>query len=522
MSRTIQKMLDFPPPPVERLQLLGVEDIFAEADQELLEKLKEDRRIERKPPATHADALGDYFSMWANTAPDGGLIAIGIGDKGDLIGCNTVGIDHINNLEKSGDTFAPEARYTSKRIPVINQKGEQDFITLVRVLYRTDRLVETVRGNAFVRRGDSKRKLTDDEKRELELDKGQGHIELEPSGLDYPQDFDVDLIKQFITNVRDARDLPDRLTDMEILELRHLGKRDSGKFIPNLACSLLFAKDPNRLIPGSRIRFLRFEGEHEGAGERFNAVKDIWIEGQLARLILEAEKVLDSQVRNFTRLSKDGKFHTSPEYPKLAWYEAVVNACVHRSYNLKNMNIFIKMFDDRLIIESPGGFPPLVTPENIYDVHHPRNPHLMDAMYYLKYVKCAHEGTRRIRDSMAEMDLPAPEFAQKEISNALVRVTLRNNMKQRKVWVDSAARSMVGEQLFNTLTENERRAINYVAEFQTINVSDLQRQTGLSWEAAKKVLMGLKKKHVLEEKRRRDLARDPKAHFVLKATHPPE
>ena len=51
---------------------------------------------------------------------------------------------------------------------------------------------------------------------------------------------------------------------------------------------------------------------------------------------------------------------------KKAWYEALVNACVHRSYNLKNMNIFIRMFDDRLEIESPGGFPPLVTPENIF------------------------------------------------------------------------------------------------------------------------------------------------------------
>jgi ATP-dependent DNA helicase RecG len=76
------------------------------------------------------------------------------------------------------------------------------------------------------------------------------------------------------------------------------------------------------------------------------------------------------------------------------------------------MNIFVKMFDDRLVVESPGAFPPPVTPENIYDTHNPRNPHLMNALFYLDYVKCAHEGTRRMRDMMIGANLPAPEFTQ--------------------------------------------------------------------------------------------------------------
>jgi predicted HTH transcriptional regulator len=122
--------------------------------------------------------------------------------------------------------------------------------------------------------------------------------------------------------------------------------------------------------------------------------------------------------------------NTAPEYPKGAWLEAVVNACVHRSYgSLKNMNIFIRMFDDRLEVESPGGFPPPVTPENIYDMHHPRNPILMDAMNMLNFVKMAREGTRRMRDTMAESELPPPHFAQKDSAYSLVKVTLKNNIK---------------------------------------------------------------------------------------------
>jgi len=86
-------------------------------------------------------------------------------------------------------------------------------------------------------------------------------------------------------------------------------------------------------------------------------------------------------------LGPDKIFYSAPEYPRDAWYEALVNACVHRSYGLKNMNVFVKMFDDKLTIESPGGFPPLVTPENIYVTHHPRNPVLMHAMFYSRRVR---------------------------------------------------------------------------------------------------------------------------------------
>jgi hypothetical protein len=111
---------------------------------------------------------------------------------------------------------------------------------------------------------------------------------------------------------------------------------------------------------------------------------------------------LESQLRTFSPLDKKMKFFPQPEYPKPAWYEAIVNACVHRSYGngMKTMPIFVKMFDDRLVIESPGAFPAFVTPENIYESHIPRNPWLMDALFYIGYVQCAHEGTRRIRDTL--------------------------------------------------------------------------------------------------------------------------
>jgi ATP-dependent DNA helicase RecG len=309
-------------------------------------------------------------------------------------------------------------------------------------------------------------------------------------------------------------------TDIDILQLAHMGKLEHAEFVPNTACALLFAKDPRTKFSGCFIRFFRYEQDYEGTGEHYNATKDVWVHGNIPTQIVEAERVLDNQLREFSRLGGNGKFYTAPEYPKPAWYEAIVNACVHRSYGLKTMNIFVKMFDDRLEVESPGGFPPLVTPDNIYDIHKPRNPYLMEALYYLDFVKCAHEGTRRIRAEMANLNLPAPDFKQSGESEGVpvVNVVLRNNVKHRKVWLDSSAAKVVGEALMKQLSLEEVRAINFVAEHKKIGASDVQRLTGRTWPAAKKLLMGLVEKGLLEHQIRTSLDRDPQARFILKET----
>jgi ATP-dependent DNA helicase RecG len=506
-------------------QLLTVDDIYARATQELLEQWKEDRRIERKPAGQHPETLGRYFSMWANT-PDGGLLVIGMENDGSIKAKDSLATKptkHLNRLEQTGRDYCADARYETKRIEARADDGTPTFLLLIRIYFRPDKLVRDNQAGAWVRIGDSKKKLTDEECREFEIDRGQIAFEREPSGLEYPENFDANLIRQFASGIKSQRGLPDHLGDEEILELRHLGKRVGGKFVPNNACAVAFGKDPTAVFPGCKVRFQRFDGTHEGEGERYNIVKDEWIEGPVPTLISETARVLDSQVRKFKKLGPNGIFEPIPEYPKLAWQEAIVNACVHRSYGLRNMNIFVKMFDDRLVVESPGGFPPLVTPENIYEMHHPRNPFLMEAMFYLKLVMCAREGTRRMRATMTEMGLPGPEFEQKETGHALVRVTLRNNITHRKVWIDFDASSVVGEAIFKSLTSQERQIINYVAEYKKINVSQAMRVTGGKyWQSTRKILQGLKEKGILDDHRRQDISRDPEAYYFLRTEEGPK
>jgi ATP-dependent DNA helicase RecG len=263
------------------------------------------------------------------------------------------------------------------------------------------------------------------------------------------------------------------------------------------------------------VRVQRIEGREAATGRERNVVRDVQITGTIPKLIEGAGEVLETQLRMYSRLGKDGKFYTAPEYPEEAWQEAIVNACVHRSYSLKHMNIFIKMFDDRLVVESPGGFPPLVSPENIYEVHHRRNWWLMDALHYLVYVQCENEGAKRIRRAMIEMDLPEPEFEQKQIGAALVRVTLRNNQDVRKAWVDADVSAIIGAEKGSGLTDIERRAVNFAVEhggrIKTTEAMNLM--TRPRWGTAHRILLALVDKGILREVKR--YPRDPRATFVL-------
>jgi len=479
-----QTAFDFPTK--KSLALLGGDEIYAHATQEFLGRFSEDRRYERKPARIKPLVLQEWFSMFANT-PDGGLIAVGVADNGEMEGCSCLSQNQLNELEKI-KRLVPDAHHLSKRVAVLTNHGE-DFIVLFRVRFNENKVVDTSSGDAFIRLGGEKHLLTDDERREIAADKGQLQFELEPAtDYKYPDDFDSKLVRLFADAFRKDRGLVDRPTDEDILRMRHLGKIGPNGFEPNIACVLLFAIDPLRLIPAAKIQFIRYDGNEVGTGSKYNVVKEKWFEGNVPSLIAEAGNFMESQIRDFYKLGKDQRFESAPEYPREAWYESIVNACAHRSYSLRNMTIFVRMFNNRIEVASPGGFPPFVTPENIYDNSNPRNRALMDALYYLDFVRCANEGTKRMRDAMQAAALPAPVFEQKQVGFSQVRVTLKNDIEHRREYVDRDAVDVVGEAIAKTLDEIDRRILNYVAEFGKINVTQARNQGLRDWHTAKKRL----------------------------------
>ncbi|WGD30640.1 ATP-binding protein [Ancylobacter sp. WKF20] len=496
LSADGQLEFDFNAPLPTLPQLWTPDDIFASCDQAIIERFKEDSRVERKRAQVSQSDLADYLSMWGNTQPHGGIVFIGVENNGLISGCAAIDIKHMNELEKIHRLCA-DARHEFKKVPVLNAKGQKDYVLVLRVYYRADKLVEMADGNAYIREGDEKRRLTETEKREIRLNKGEIDVESERVNLRFPDEFDLTLLDYYRTKYIAKRQLSQRYTIENILSLSKFGRVGADGFQPNLACALLFAKDSRAIVPGAYIRVLRYDGTEEGFGRGLNSVADRIFDGPLPVQIHEAERFIETQIRNFTRLGLDGRFVTSPEYPRDVWLEALVNAVVHRSYNLRHMNIFVKMFEDKIVIESPGSFMPPTTADTVFEAHNPRNPNLMWGMYYFEYVQCAFEGTRRMREGMRGAHLPDPIFVQKTGSAYRVTVTLENDVQHRKQFVRSEAAAGIDPDVFSSLTENEKMIVNYLAEQGNVNVTDAGLVIAKDWRETKIILDNLEKKNII-------------------------
>ncbi len=486
MTKKEQLSLSLSGNPPDVLQKLGTpRDIWLQMNSELVSHLVENRRVEFKSLSRiDFDKISEYLSMYSNTS-DGGVLLFGVENDGTINGCSDLGEDKLNRLEKMHLQWCPQARPEFKRIPVA--EGSSEFYYAIFVPY-IGVLVENKNGDAFIRYGDSKHRMSASEKDDFRSTRHERSFERRLCGLKYPDDFDPEILDEFCRQFTLREPRPGWSRE-EILGDRLLGERaPDGSFKPFNALALLAANRPRTIIPGCRIRIQRFPGTDEGVGATYSPTKDRYVEGNIVQLIEQSKGAISEAMYDVTWLGQDGKFVTTPEYPHWAWLECLVHACVHRSYAFSGSEITIKFFQDRLEIESPGGFVPPVTPETIYDLRASRNPYLMDALRSLGYVRMAREGVRRIRSSMKEWDLPDPVFQEEEVHGVAVRVTLRNDFETRKRTTNREVAQHFGVDAWSSLSEHEIAILAYAFHNQTINVSEAQRLIGRTWATSKKDL----------------------------------
>ena len=497
--------------PGENPALWSPREIWVKLNQRMMEAFSEDRRIDYKSGlSVNLDDLATYISMFSNI-PDGGVIVFGANSKGVAHGCSKLASSSINALEQCHLQRCPQAKPEFKRIPVIVE-GKNDFCIAIYIPY-VSKLVETNKGEAYTRYGDSKHKMSEEEKRDFRSTRQELSFEMDIASYKFPDEFDLRIVQDFCDSFRAKEGRPTWNND-EILLDRHLLRRVDNQLRPTNAFVLLAAKDPRKTIPGCRVRIQRFATNGEGTGSTYNPVRDRFVEGNVVRVIEGVSEAIKDFNYNVTWLNSDGKFVTTTEYPRWSWFEALVNACVHRSYSFSGSEITIKFFPDRLEIESPGGFIPPVNETTIYHTRAARNHHFMDALRVLGYVQMAREGTRRIRESMKEWGLPDPIFRQEAVHGVLVKVTLMNDHESRKRATDADVASHFGVAVWKRLQEHEIKIAAYVFRNEKIQVSEAQRLTGRTWATSKKDLDRLVRTGVLTFVPG-EYSRDPKAHYVL-------
>ena len=188
---------------------------------------------------------------------------------------------------------------------------------------------------------------------------------------------------------------------------------------------MLFGKNPQLYFPRARVRFIRYEGIRECVGAQMNVIKDVIFEGNILNMLTKAISYLDTQIKEKTYLGADGLFVTEEEYPKFVRQEIIVNAITHRDYSIRGTDIQIKMFDDRIVVESPGRLPGLVKAGNIRHTHFSRNPKIAEFLRDYNFVKEYGEGVDRMCRELEAAGLQSPEY---RVNAFMLQATIRNRL----------------------------------------------------------------------------------------------
>ena len=388
--------------------------------------------FERKSINIDLRSFANIIVSFANS--DGGIIAIGISDKTRKI----LGVDYkLNKLNEllrvPYDYCIPSVKVRIERIPCTDTYGRNNHIVLLHI--EPSSVVHTNQADeVFIRVGDKTKKLSFEDRLQLTYDKGERNYEEKIVPDATLNDLDMTLVENYIKRIGYNK------TPIEYLvENKNFIRVKDNEFKISTAAILLFGKNPQAYFPRARIRFIKYQGNEEKYGQNLNVIKDVVFDGTILKMLNDSLKFLDTQIIEKTYLGENGLFVKEENFPKFVRQEIIVNAVTHRAYSILGTEIQIKMFDDKLIVESPGKLPGQVSVENIRHTHFSRNPKIAEFLKVHNYVKEYGEGVDRMFTELEKLGYPPLMY---ETSGFLLRsiINARKPVNAESKPVNAAAK----------------------------------------------------------------------------------
>jgi len=366
-------------------------ELLKEQDLEHLIAMPEGQTLEQKSSRIHPRDLATTFIAFANA--DGGRLLIGVEDDGTVSGLDPVADqEQVERLLRAAYEFCTPSVQIDYQFA--SYRGRQVLVIDVPV---SSRVHNHNNGRVYLRVLDRDQPLSADETLRVAFAKGQASYETQPVRGATLEDVDQGLVEEY-ARLRGLDQPVERI-------LRGLNLLIEDTL--TVAGVLLFAREPSCWLPRAGVDFLKFEGTAIELGETFNLVKREELITPLPRLIRRTWDLVGTFVRTRRRL-RGLEMIEQPEYPDFAWREVIVNAIAHRDYSITGTAIQVRMFDDRLEVESPGGLPGIVTVENIRHRHFSRNPQIVGALKAWRYIEELGFGVDRVFREMETVGAPPP------------------------------------------------------------------------------------------------------------------
>ncbi len=349
---------------------------------------------------------------------DGGEFILGIEDvNGPAAGLNRwqgfTSIEAANHVHQAlVKQVHPPVPYTLTYLQV-DGRAPQGIAVMVQVMksasvHMTDAKI------VYVRRGAQNLLLQGQQVTDLTLSKGTASYE------------DQTLAKYDLRDLAAEPELVEFLrtysprTDPEMFAAKQrLIDRDTAK--TTVAAAVLYAEVPSAVVPKKcAVKVARYRTSEAEARREHLEGTPLTIEGPARQVIDDTISEVTKLVESVSILHPDGSLEPA-RYPPEALKEIVVNAVIHRDYNISD-DILVLVFDNRVEVRSPGILPGHMTLDNLLSERFSRNPTVVRLLN--KYPdppnKDIGEGLDTVVTKMHEAKLKEPQFFVRDNSFVVV------------------------------------------------------------------------------------------------------
>jgi ATP-dependent DNA helicase RecG len=390
-------------------------EIISLSQAEKLIRLEEGQYGDVKAVEARPGKLTEDISAFANA--DGGELYIGI-DQFDTGGIKS----------RAWRGFAdPEAanahlQVFDKHFP-LGPDFQYDFLRcdghagiLLHVLAGKTTGVTLASNNVpYLRRGaQSIPQNTPELRKRLEYSKGVHSFENDLTNSDRALVTQSDIVREFIHDVVPTAE-PE-----EYLRKQSLIKEEKA----TVAAVLLFADEPQAILPKHcGIKLYRYKTTESEGFRESEAFIPKTVEGCLYRQIHSAVTLTKDLVEQIPKMGSGSMFE-QVKYPPETLHEIITNAVIHRDYSITD-DIHIRIFDNRIEVQSPGRLPANMTIKNLFTQRAARNGAVQRILNKFKDPpnRDVGEGLKTATNAMTNLGLKPPSFA--EIENSFI-VTIKH------------------------------------------------------------------------------------------------
>jgi predicted HTH transcriptional regulator len=148
-----------------------------------------------------------------------------------------------------------------------------------------------------------------------------------------------------------------------LVNLKLATRLEDGRVAPTVVGLLLFGRAPiTDNLPGAFVQCVLYRGRVADASAQLDSKQ---FKGPAPEQIVQATRFVERYIPVAAAKTHEGRLDL-PAFSLRAVHEAIVNAVVHRDYQLSGSNVRVMVFDDRIEISNPGGLHNTLRPENLF------------------------------------------------------------------------------------------------------------------------------------------------------------